>query len=144
MSLLVGSPARDAISTGFPGMDQRGVARPQGPAADIGAFEADFFSAPPSVVTQPIPQNVRAGTNVIFTVGASGTGPLYYQWRQDGNPIAGATSSVLILLNVQAINAGTYSALVTNALGNATSQGAALIIDSTPMILGQPVSVVVS
>lgn len=46
MALLVGSPARDAIISNFPPTDQRGVARPQGPAADIGAFEAVVDSTP--------------------------------------------------------------------------------------------------
>jgi len=145
MALLVGSPARDAIISNFPPADQRGVTRPQGPAADIGAFEADFVGGTaPAIVTQPMGQTVRAGTNIIFTVGASGTKPFYYQWRKDGNPIDGATSSALNLLNVQSTNAGSYSALVTNAFGNATSLGATLIVDSTPIILAQPASVVVS
>ena len=39
--LLPGSPARDQIPSGFPATDQRGAPRPQGPAADIGAVEAD-------------------------------------------------------------------------------------------------------
>jgi hypothetical protein len=39
MALLPGSPALDAIPADFPPVDQRGLSRPQGPAADIGAFE---------------------------------------------------------------------------------------------------------
>ncbi|MFJ7345547.1 choice-of-anchor Q domain-containing protein [Streptomyces sp. NPDC101110] len=39
VALLPGSPALDA-AYGCPGTDQRGVARPQGPACDIGAYEA--------------------------------------------------------------------------------------------------------
>jgi hypothetical protein len=38
-ALVSGSPALDKIAAGFPATDQRGVARPQGAAADIGAFE---------------------------------------------------------------------------------------------------------
>ncbi|MGV9454864.1 choice-of-anchor Q domain-containing protein [Streptomyces sp. NPDC003635] len=38
MALLPGSPALDAADD-CPGTDQRGVARPQGPACDIGAYE---------------------------------------------------------------------------------------------------------
>ena len=145
MALLVGSPARDAIVSNFPPTDQRGVARPQGPAADIGAYEADFLGGTaPTIVTQPMPQTVRAGTNIIFSVGVSGTRPLYYQWRKDGNPMEGAASSALNLSNVQSTNAGAYSVVVTNAFGNTTSSGAMLIVDSTPVILVQPVSVVVS
>ena len=40
-ALLRGSPAVDAAGPGCPATDQRGVARPQGPACDIGAYEAD-------------------------------------------------------------------------------------------------------
>jgi hypothetical protein len=40
MALLSGSPALDAIPSGFPPIDQCGTSRPQGPLADIGAFEA--------------------------------------------------------------------------------------------------------
>ena len=40
LSLLPGSPALEAIPSGFPPVDQRGVSRPQGPLADIGAFES--------------------------------------------------------------------------------------------------------
>jgi hypothetical protein len=40
MSLLPGSPAIDAADpAGAPATDQRGIARPVGPASDIGAFE---------------------------------------------------------------------------------------------------------
>jgi hypothetical protein len=144
MSLLVGSPARDAIPSGFPPTDQRGISRPQGPAADIGAVEADFISAAPAIVTQPVSETVRAGTNVTLTVGASGTAPLSYQWSKDGHTLGGATSATLSLVNVQAAQGGTYSAIVTNAFGSASSQGATLVVDSTPLILVQPSSVLVS
>jgi len=146
MALLVGSPARDAMPSGFPRTDQRGVSRPQGPAADIGAFEADFISAAPSIVTQPQGVTARAGTNVTFIAGASGTEPLFYQWNKDGNTnsIIGATASSLVLSNVQAANQGTYSVVVTNIYGSAASTGAVLVVDSTPLILTEPTSVIVS
>ena len=47
MWLLPGSPARDRIPSGFPPTDQRGAPRPQGPAADMGAVEADNPPAAP-------------------------------------------------------------------------------------------------
>jgi hypothetical protein len=44
-ALLTGSPAIDAgADTGCPATDQRGVARPQGPHCDIGAFEAEIYT----------------------------------------------------------------------------------------------------
>lgn len=144
MALLAASPARDAIPSGFPPTDQRGVTRPQGTAADIGAFEADFISAAPAIVTQPQGTTVRAGTNYTLTVGASGTQPLFYQWLKNSNAIAGATSPTLALTDLQAADAGIYSAVVTNAFGSATSQGAVLVVDSKPRILTQAVSVLIS
>ena len=144
MGLLAGSPARDAIPSGFPPVDERGVPRPQGPAADMGAVEADFISAAAAIITQPLGANVRAGTNVNFVVGASGTAPLSYLWTKDGKPIAGATTSVFFLTNVQVGDAGSYSAIVTNAFGTAASDGAVLVVDSSPLLLSEPISVVVS
>lgn len=47
MALLAGSPAIDKANTAdAPATDQRGVTRPQGPAADIGAFEVQVNQAP--------------------------------------------------------------------------------------------------
>ena len=51
MVLLAGSPGRDAIPSGFPPFDQRHIARPQGPAADIGAVEGDSVDASPPQLT---------------------------------------------------------------------------------------------
>jgi hypothetical protein len=144
MLLLAGSPARDAIPSGFPPVDQRGQPRPQGPAGDIGAVEVDFISSHPVISEQPVGATVRAGADVILRVGVSGTAPLVYQWYKDTYSVVGATGSMLSLTNVQSSAAGTYSVVVTNNFGSATSQGAVLTIDSTPLISSQPTSVLVS
>jgi len=47
MTLLAGSPGRDVVPAGFPPIDQRGIARPQGPAADIGAVEVETVGVVP-------------------------------------------------------------------------------------------------
>ena len=144
MALLVGSLARDAIPTNFPPVDQRGVSRPQGAQADIGAFEAGYIASGPSFVVQPTGGVVRAGTNFTFNAAASGTPPIAYQWRKNGNPVTGATMTSLILTNVQAADAGTYSLFATNSAGTALSDGAVLSVDSYPRILADPASVTVS
>ena len=144
MGLLAGSPARDSIPSGFPPTDQRGVTRPQGPSGDIGAFEADFISSGAAILGEPEGATVRAGTNYTFAVDASGTAPLFYQWLKNGTPLAGANGSRLSLTNVQAADAGTYSVVVTNTFGTANSQGAALTVDSMPLLLSEPISVLIS
>lgn len=144
ISLLAGSPARDAVPSGFPPVDQRGVARPQGPSADIGAFEADFISSAPAIVSQPLGGTVRAGSSITLSVGASGTPPLSYQWLKGGVGLSGATQASLSLSNVQAADAAVYSAVVTNMYGTATSEGAVLGVDSKPLILSQPTGLVIA
>ena len=77
---------------------------------------------------QPVSTSVLAGTNVTFSVSASGPGPLRYQWRFNTNDLAGATSSILTLSNVQPANAGFYSVRVTNNYGAAFSTNALLTV----------------
>src|SRR4029077_14776994 len=47
----------------------------------------------PTITTQPVNQTVTAGQTATFTVAATGTAPLSYQWRKNGTAISGATSS---------------------------------------------------
>ena len=95
-----------------------------------------FFSAAaagaPVIATQPVAQSVANGATVIFTVGATGSGTLSYQWLKDGAAIAGANSSTLTVSSVTSANAGNYSVKVTNATGSITSTGIALTVGSVP------------
>ena len=99
----------------------------------------------PSITVQPKSQTVTAGQNDTFSVTATGTAPLSYQWYQNGTVISGATSSSYIILNVQAANAGTYTVTISNGtLPNATSTGAVLTVTPAskvaPSIATQPKS----
>src|SRR5437667_12310739 len=47
----------------------------------------------PSITTQPASQTVTVGQTASFSVAATGTAPLSYQWRKNGTAISGATSS---------------------------------------------------
>ena len=81
-------------------------------------------SVAPSIQAPPQSQVVPPGGTVNFVVVAAGTSPLSYQWRFNGAGIAGATSSVLTLTNVQLASVGTYDVTVTNLYGSANSAGA--------------------
>ena len=63
-------------------------------------------NVPPSITSQPLSQSVNQGANATFTVSASGSTPLSYQWRLDGANIAGATASSYTRSNVQPADAG--------------------------------------
>ena len=83
-------------------------------------------SVRPTITSSPGNMGVTNGARVVLTVQAVGTGPLKYQWRLNGNNISRATNTTLTISNAQAINAGTYTIVVTNALGSATSDPARL------------------
>jgi len=93
---------------------------------------------PPTIVTQPASAAVLAGSNATFTVAATGTAPLTYQWLKNGAPISGATSATLTLTKVAATDAANYSATVANAAGTATSGTATLTVNLLPAITTQP------
>ena len=82
----------------------------------------------PAITTQPANQTVSTGAGVMFTVGATGSNPLGYQWRFNGTNLAGTTNPSLSLTNVQAPSAGTYDVVVSNAAGLATSAAATLAV----------------
>jgi len=83
---------------------------------------------PPVITAQPAAQSVEVGAAVTFTVTATGTEPLSYQWRKDGADLAGATSATYPIAATQQTDAGVYTVVVTNSAGAATSDAAALTI----------------
>ena len=83
---------------------------------------------PPGVATPPAALIVNPGQPANFSVEATGTAPLAYQWRKDGTSVAGATSAALTVANPQAADAGSYSVVITNAYGTVTSPAAALTV----------------
>ena len=92
----------------------------------------------PTITTQPVSATVDLGQTATFTVAASGTDPITYQWRRDGVSIPGATNASLVLPNVQVGNAGVYSVAVGNSAGAVVSTNATLVVNALPVITGQP------
>ena len=86
--------------------------------------------APPAITRQPDPRHVFAGDPVVFAVEATGLEPLAFQWKKNGANLAGANSRILDLGNVDASQAGNYSATVSNGDGTAASVAAGLIVDA--------------
>lgn len=98
-------------------------------------------TVPPAITTGPQSQTVNAGTSASFSVTATGTAPLSYQWFFGASAISGATASSYTVANAQAANVGNYSVVVTNVAGTATSGNAALGVTPVgPSITSQPQS----
>jgi len=94
---------------------------------------------PPTITIQPTNQTATAGGSATFTVTATGSQPLNYQWWfNTTNSLAGATNASLTITNVQMTNAGTYSVVVTNLVGSVTSSNATLTLNSLLTITLQP------
>ena len=103
---------------------------------------------PPAITTLPQSQTVTQGLNATFTVGASGSAPFTYQWTYNNGNISGATASSYTRANVQPTDAGTYSVVVSNPAGSATSAPPATLtviaVPTPPGITGQPQNQTVS
>ena len=84
----------------------------------------------PTIATQPANQAVTLGQTATFSVTAAGTAPLTYQWQKGSAAIAGATSASYTTPATTASDNGTqFSVMVSNSLGNATSNAATLTIN---------------
>jgi subtilase family serine protease len=98
----------------------------------------------PSITTQPVNQTVTVGATATFSVTASGTAPLTYQWYKNSTAISGATgASYTTAATTSADNGATFYVTVTNASGSATSSTATLTVNATataPAITSQPVN----
>jgi hypothetical protein len=95
---------------------------------------------PPSITAQPQPKTVVRDQTAMFSVTAGGSAPFLYQWRLNTVSLVGATNSTLTLTNVQAVQAGNYSALVYNSAGSSLSSNALLTVNIPATITNQPVS----
>jgi len=90
----------------------------------------------PGITTQPSNQTVMQGQPATFTVGASGSAPLSYQWQRNMVNISGATSSSYTLTSTTlADNGAKFRCVVSNAFGNATSNEATLTVQPPPPAL---------
>jgi len=98
----------------------------------------------PSITSQPASPTVTAGQTASFSVAANGTAPLSYQWRKNGTNISGATSSSYTTPATATADSGsTFSVVVTNSAGSATSNNATLTVNAAavaPSITAQPAS----
>jgi hypothetical protein len=99
---------------------------------------------PSSINLQPQNQAVVQGQTASFSVGASGTAPLSYQWNLNGTNVSGATNATLALTHVQATQAGSYTLVVTNFAGSVTSAVASLTVYVPATITSQPQSLMVT
>src|SRR5204863_1414392 len=98
----------------------------------------------PSITTQPASQTVTAGQMATFTVVATGTAPLSYQWRKNGTAISGATAPTEATRATTSADSGSqFTVVASNTAGSVTSNAALLTVSAAavaPSITTQPAS----
>ena len=88
----------------------------------------------PRITTQPTAQSVTAGQAASFSITATGTGPLTYQWRKNGVNISGAIASAYTLpATVSGDNNAVFAVEVSNSAGTVISITAALTVTPAPV-----------
>ncbi len=85
---------------------------------------------PPKITLHPQDQTVLEGSTVTFSVVATGTGPLSYQWRFNEANVPGAASASFVINSVRTADAGSYDVVVSNAAGSVTSSPAHLTVNA--------------
>lgn len=121
-----------AVGGNWPGYPNASTVFPQ-------AMHVDWvrvYQELPAITAQPTSRSVAQSGQTTFTVAASGTSPLSYQWRKNGTNLPGATSSSLTISAVQPAHVGVYSVAVTNAAGTTVSNQAILGVEIASKVQG--------
>jgi PQQ-like domain len=96
-------------------------------------------STPPTISVQPADQSVTVGLSATFTVTATGTTPLSYQWQKDGASIAGATAANYTTPVTAQSDSGTNFAVMVSGPGGSVSSRSAKLTVTTAAHAGTDV-----
>jgi hypothetical protein len=88
----------------------------------------------PSITNQPINLSVVMGGSAAFSVSATGSSPLAYQWLLNGADLPGATTATLAIASASLTNAGSYTVVVTNSFGAVTNLAGTLSVTTVPLL----------
>lgn len=77
-----------------------------------------------------VPDN--AGSNVIFSVSATGSFPITFMWQKDGESLPGGSDSSFIITNASFGHEGEYNVVVTNPYGSITNLAGVLTVLTHP------------
>lgn len=90
-------------------------------------------SVAPIIVTQPASQIAALGGTATFSVAATGSGTLSYQWRHNGAAV-GPNSPTLTLTGVTQADSGAYVVVVTGSVGSRASDLVTLTVNAAGAI----------
>ncbi len=82
----------------------------------------------PTILTHPASATLAETGSTTLSVTATGTEPLTYQWKKGADEISGATASTYTISNATSADSGSYTVVVTNGAGSATSNAATVTV----------------
>ena len=137
----IGGPASASYTTPATSASDNGakfdvvVSNSAGSATSTAAtLTVNAATTAPSVTSQPANQTVTVGQMATFSVTATGTSPLTYQWRKNAITISGAASaSYTTPATTTGDNGAKFDVVVSNSAGSATSNAAMLTVDAAPV-----------
>ena len=111
-------------------------------SSGVGTYTPDGISVlaslvgmvPPEITLDPVSQDKYVGEDVDFTIAATGTAPITYQWKKDGADLPGETGTTLSLTSLTLADEGDYTCVATNAVGSDESTAATLTVSIRPAI----------
>lgn len=115
-----------------------GLCTPLGTQANV-----PFTGNRPIITLQPVTQSVAQGAEVAFSVVATGSQPLYYQWYRNGILLPGEVGSTYTITSVQNSDTATFHVVVSNAYGSVESNEVSLTVGASVQpvtITQQPIS----
>jgi len=101
------------------------------------SIAALVLNSMPSIQEQPASLEICAGSEAAFSIKATGSEPISYQWMKNGEEIKGANSNNYRIPKTKPGDAGSYSLRVSNKCGFIESEGATLTINQMPSIEAQ-------
>jgi hypothetical protein len=129
LPLYVGSTSLDASGGMWCGsIDELAIYTSALPANTIAIHNSRFLYGTnvsvPTITSQPgaISKTLLAGGSPVFTVAASGTAPLTYQWYMNSSAIPNATAPTLTLTRTTTNSSGSYYLQISNPIGSTNSQ----------------------
>lgn len=101
----------------------------------------------PTITTTPAATTVTEGDRAAFSVTATGTAPLTYQWQRNGVAVAGATAATYTFVTALGDDNAQVRVVVSNSAGSATSAPALLRVNARPrppVLTTQPMSMTIA
>jgi hypothetical protein len=108
-------------------------------AGSITSTVAQLTLVYPPVLTTTLSNRIAlVGGTLGVSVSAAGSGPLAFQWFQNGRPLVGQTSSNLVVPNVTTRANGQYQVEIRNSAGTIRSGSFSVVAVIPPTIVRSP------